>query len=101
MNMLSVVYKSCRRLEIYKTRQNVKIILIKPLKPKHVEIIFNNSVRTAKKTQHFAITKINWLMLFKEIIAIYSDNHMEPINTISVENVELLVVKAGGTYSYR
>jgi hypothetical protein len=24
--------------------------------------IFNNSVRTSKKTQHFTITKINWLM---------------------------------------
>jgi hypothetical protein len=23
-----------------------------------------NSVRTAKKTQHFAITNINWLILF-------------------------------------
>jgi hypothetical protein len=31
----------------------------------------NTSVRTAKKTQHFIITKINWLMLFKEIIAVY------------------------------
>jgi hypothetical protein len=30
-----------------------------------------NSVRTAKKTPHFTITKINWLKLFKEIIAVY------------------------------
>jgi hypothetical protein len=39
------------------------------------------SVRTAKKTPHFTITKINWLTLFKEIIVIYSDNHMKYINT--------------------
>jgi hypothetical protein len=41
-------------------------IFINPLKPKLVFTIYNNSVRTAKKTQHFTITKINWLMLFKK-----------------------------------
>jgi hypothetical protein len=44
--------------------------------------IFNNSVRTAKKTQHFTITKINWLTLFKEIIAVYSENRTKPMNTL-------------------
>jgi hypothetical protein len=39
-----------------------------------------NSVRTAKKTQHFTTAKINWLTLFKEIINVYSDNHTKPIN---------------------
>jgi hypothetical protein len=38
-------------------------------------LLFNNSVRTAKKTQHFTITKINWLKLFKEIITVYTENH--------------------------
>jgi hypothetical protein len=33
-------------------------------------IILKNSVRTSKRTQHFTVTKINWLMLFKEIIAV-------------------------------
>jgi hypothetical protein len=70
--------------------------LFKPLKPKLVQIIFKNSVRTAKKTQNFTITKINWLTLFKEIIAVYSDNHTKPIN----KNVELLIVKAAGTCNY-
>jgi hypothetical protein len=55
--------------------------VIDPLKPKLVKIIFKNSVRTAKKTQHFTITKIDWLMLFKEIIPVYTDNHTKPINT--------------------
>jgi hypothetical protein len=36
-----------------------------------------NSIRTAKKTQHFTITKINWFMLFKGIIAVYTENHTE------------------------
>jgi hypothetical protein len=45
------------------------------LKTKLVQIIFKNSVRTAKKTLHFTITKINWLTLFKEIIAVYSQSY--------------------------
>jgi hypothetical protein len=45
-------------------------------------MLFKNSVRTSKRTQHFAITKKkkNWLMLFKEIIADYSENHTKRIN---------------------
>jgi hypothetical protein len=31
---------------------------------RRVFIIFKNSVRTSKRTPHFTITKINWLMLF-------------------------------------
>jgi hypothetical protein len=54
--------------------------LFNPLKPKLIKNIFKNSVRTAKKTQHFTITKINWLTLFKEIIAVYSENRTKPIN---------------------
>jgi hypothetical protein len=38
-------------------------------------MLFKNSVRTSKRTPHFTITKINWLTLFKEIIAVYSENH--------------------------
>jgi hypothetical protein len=34
-----------------------------------------DSVRTAKKTPHFTVTKINRLTLFKEIIAVCSENH--------------------------
>jgi len=30
---------------------------------------------------HFTITKINWLTLFKEMIAVYSENYAKPINT--------------------
>jgi hypothetical protein len=44
-------------------------------------MLFKNSVCTSKRTPNFTITKINWLMLFKEIIADYSENHAKPINT--------------------
>jgi hypothetical protein len=44
-------------------------------------MLFNNSARTSKRTPHFTITTINWLMLFKEIIAVYSEKNAKPINT--------------------
>jgi hypothetical protein len=57
--------------------------------------MFNNSVRTAKKTQHFTVTKIKWLTLFKEIIAVYSGNHKKQVQ---IQNEELLIVETGGIY---
>jgi len=44
-------------------------------------MLFKNSVRTSKRTPHFTIRKINWLTLFKEIIAVYTENHTKAINT--------------------
>jgi hypothetical protein len=44
-------------------------------------MLFKNSVRTSKRTPYFTIAKINWLMLFKEIIAVYSEYHAKPITT--------------------
>jgi hypothetical protein len=35
-------------------------------------------------------------MLFKDIIAVYTENHKRPINKNSHE----IIVEAGGTYSY-
>jgi hypothetical protein len=32
--------------------------------------------------QHFTIAKLKWLNLFKEIIAVYSENRTTPIKTI-------------------
>jgi hypothetical protein len=44
-------------------------------------MLFKNPVHTSKRTPHFTITKLNWLTLFKEIIAVYSENHTKAINT--------------------
>jgi hypothetical protein len=60
-------------------------------------MLFKNSVRTSKRTPNFTITKINWLMLCKEIIAVYSEKHAKPIN----KKAALMTVKADGSYSYR
>jgi hypothetical protein len=60
----------CGKLYACRTRGQVK-----PVEAEARLKIFDNSVRTTKKTPHFTITKINWLTLFKEIIAVYSENH--------------------------
>jgi hypothetical protein len=39
-------------------------------------------------------------MLFKEIIAVYTENHTKHINTIYWQNTELLFIITGGTYGY-
>jgi hypothetical protein len=56
--------------------------------------MFNNSICIAKKTQHFSMTKDNWLILFKETIAVYSENHMKHIKA------GLLNVETGATWIY-
>jgi hypothetical protein len=44
--------------------------------------IFKNSVGASKKISHFNITKIKWLMFYKEVIEVYSEKHKKLINTI-------------------
>jgi hypothetical protein len=52
---------------------------------------------TSKKTQSITIIKLSWLMLFKEILAVYSEDHKKPINTL-LTNAELMITnKTGGT----
>jgi hypothetical protein len=43
-----------------------------------------------------SMTTISWLMMSKEIIAVYYENHTKHINTLCVQNAELLIVQAGG-----
>jgi hypothetical protein len=62
-----------------------------------IQIIFNNIVHASKKTAHFITKKLNWLILFKEIIAVCSENHTGPVHT----KCTVRIVNAGGTYSYR
>jgi hypothetical protein len=49
-------------------------------------VIVKKSVRTAVKTQHVPITKLNLLMPSKEIIFAYSGSHTKPINTFCGQN---------------
>jgi hypothetical protein len=52
-------------------------------------------VRTAKETPHCTFTKFNWLMLFRKVIGIFTENHTKPINI----NEELLIVGADKAYN--
>jgi hypothetical protein len=47
------------------------------------------------------VTNIKWLILFTEIIAVYSDNHMKPPSILCGHNAELLNVTAGGTSNFQ
>jgi hypothetical protein len=55
-------------------------------------MLFKDPARTSKRTPHFTITGINWLMLIKEIMTAYSENY---------KNVTLENVKADGSCNYR
>jgi hypothetical protein len=57
-----------------------EISIFNPLKPKLVQIIFKNWVRTSKTTPHFTMININLLTLFKEIIAVYPEISTKPAN---------------------
>lgn len=47
--------------------------------------------------KHISITNTNWLMLFREVIAVYSDNHTKPTNKLYGRNSFLLNAEIGGT----
>jgi hypothetical protein len=40
------------------------------------------------------ITEINWLLQFRKITAVYSDNHKKPINTLSEQSAESTILKS-------
>jgi hypothetical protein len=60
-----------------------------------------SSVRTSQETHYVSATKANQLMLFREIIAVYCENHTGHINTLCVQNAHFLNVRARGIYSYQ
>jgi hypothetical protein len=67
-------------------------MFLNPLKPNLFFILFKNSALSSKRTPRFTITKINWLMLFKEIIAVYTENHRQH----KIQNSDLLIKKQVG-----
>jgi len=38
-------------------------------------------------------------MLYREIIAVFSEIHTKHVNTVCGQNVEFVIAKHGGTYS--
>jgi translation initiation factor IF-1 len=45
-------------------------------------LLFKNSVRTSQETHHVSVTESSRLMLFRETVAVYCENHTEHINTL-------------------
>jgi hypothetical protein len=58
-----------------------------------------NSVRTLQEAHYVSTTKPNRLMLFRETVAVYCENHTEHTNTLCRQNAEFWYVEADGTYS--
>jgi hypothetical protein len=50
--------------------------------------MYKNSVRTSQETHAVSITTTNRLTLFREIIAVYCENHMDHRNTVCGQNAE-------------
>jgi hypothetical protein len=61
---------------------NVELIaFVNPLKTAvRLNIHYMNSVRTSQETHHVSATKPNRLMLFRETVAVYCENHTEHID---------------------
>jgi hypothetical protein len=66
----------------------------------HLNTFFHHSAPNQKKTQRFSITKINWFMLLREIVTVYSENYTKPISALCGYSADVLTLKVDGTYSY-
>jgi hypothetical protein len=56
------------------------------------------TVLTSKRTKFVFITKISWLMLFKEITCVYSDNHMKAVNSLREQTLGWLFQQMARTH---
>jgi hypothetical protein len=50
-----------------------------------------SSVRTSQETHYVSATKTNRLMLFREIIAVYCENHTEHTNALCGQNGRIIL----------
>jgi hypothetical protein len=61
-------------------------------------MICKNSVRTTQDTGYVSSTKTNQLILFREKVTVYCENHTKPTNALCGQNAEFYYVKADGIY---
>jgi hypothetical protein len=52
---------------------------------------YNISVRTSQETHYVSATKPNRLMLFRETVAVYCENHTEHVDTLCGQNARVHV----------
>jgi hypothetical protein len=53
-------------------------------------ILYINPVRTSQETHYISTTKPNLLMLFRETVAVYFENHTEHTDTLCEQNAEIV-----------
>jgi hypothetical protein len=51
------------------------------------------SVRTSQETHHVSATETSRLMLFRETVAVYCENHTDHTDTLCGQNAEVLKVE--------
>jgi hypothetical protein len=54
---------------------------------------------TSLETEYVYATKPNWLMLFRETVAVYCENHMKHTNILHGQRAEFQYFRTGGTHS--
>jgi hypothetical protein len=54
-------------------------------------MILTNSVRTSQETHYVSAIEINPLMLFRETVAVYCENHTEHADTLYGQNAECIL----------
>jgi hypothetical protein len=59
-------------------------------------MIYKNSVRTSHETHYVSATKNSQLMLFRERVDAYFENHMENTDTLCGQNSAFWYVKVRG-----
>jgi hypothetical protein len=64
-----------------------------PLKPKYLKICY-------VKKNCIYIIKINWVMVFREIMTVRPENHTKTDKYIPLQDAKSFIAKASGTYSY-
>jgi hypothetical protein len=62
-------------------------VIRQPHTPKFL-VTYKNAVRTSQETHYVSAVKTNRLMLFREEIAVYCENHMKHTNTLRGQNIE-------------
>jgi hypothetical protein len=68
----------------------------------NVEFLLNkiqNPVHISQETYYVSATETNRLMLFRETVGVYCENHTGHTDTLCGQNTEFQYVKEGGTYS--
>jgi hypothetical protein len=57
-----------------------------------------DTVRTSQEIRYVSATETNRLMLFRETVAVYCEDHIEHMNTECGHTVKLMFIKAAGIY---